>query len=128
MDQPRLLHVRVNVSDFARSVAWYEGTLGFKAEGHWPSDEPAYAHFETGGAQLAISVMEPVPAHGRCNFTVRDVEGWWSRLRGTATVVEPLHDTPYGTRKFTIADPDGNELGFVKDDSQPSPRVVPVVG
>jgi catechol 2,3-dioxygenase-like lactoylglutathione lyase family enzyme len=128
MDQPRLLHVRVNVSDFARSVAWYEGTLGFKAEGHWPPDDPAYAHFDTGGAQLAISVMEPVPAHGRCNFTVRDVEGWWSRLRGTATVVEPLHDTAYGTRKFTIADPDGNELGFVTADSQPSPRVVPVVG
>ena len=128
MDQPRLLHVRVNVSDFARSVAWYEETLGFKAEGHWPPDDPAYAHFDTGGAQLAISVMEPVPAHGRCNFTVRDVEGWWSRLRGTATVVEPLHDTAYGTRKFTIADPDGNELGFVKDDSQPSPRVVPIVG
>ena len=128
MDQPRLLHVRVNVSDFARSVAWYEETLGFKAEGHWPPDEPAYAHFDTGGAQLAISVMEPVPAAGRCNFTVVDVEGWWSRLRNRATVVEPLHDTPYGTRKFTIADPDGNELGFVKDDSQPSPRVVPVVG
>ena len=72
--------------------------------------------------------MEPVPAHGRCNFTVRDVEGWWSRLRGRATVVEPLHDTAYGTRKFTIADPDGNELGFVKDDSRPSPRVVPTMG
>jgi uncharacterized glyoxalase superfamily protein PhnB len=32
----------------------------------------------------------------------------------SAEVVEPLHDTPYGTRKFTIRDPDGNELGFVQ--------------
>jgi len=128
MDQPRLLHVRVNVSDFARAVAWYEETLGFKAEGLWPPDDPAYAHFETGGAQFAISVMEPVPAQGRYNFSVADVEGWWSRLRHRATVVEPLQDTAYGTRKFTIADPDGNELGFVKDESRPAPRVVPIVG
>jgi uncharacterized glyoxalase superfamily protein PhnB len=31
-----------------------------------------------------------------------------------AEVIEPLQDTPYGTRKFTIRDPDGNELGFVQ--------------
>lgn len=128
MDQPRLLHVRVNVSDLARSVAWYEETLGFEAAGHWPPDDPAYAHFDTGGARLAILVTEPLLTGGRCNFTVRDVEGWWPRLRNRATVVEPLHDTPYGARRFTIADPDGNELGFVKDDSQPAPRVVPTMG
>ena len=29
-------------------------------------------------------------------------------------VVEPLLDTPYGSRKFTIRDPDGTELGFVQ--------------
>jgi predicted enzyme related to lactoylglutathione lyase len=29
-------------------------------------------------------------------------------------VIEPLFNTPYGTRKFTIRDPDGNELGFVQ--------------
>jgi hypothetical protein len=29
-------------------------------------------------------------------------------------VIESLIDTPYGTRKFTIRDPDGNELGFVQ--------------
>jgi len=36
-------------------------------------------------------------------------------VKDNATVVEPLFDTAYGTRKFTIADPDGNELGFVRD-------------
>ncbi len=42
-----------------------------------------------------------------------DVDAWWLRLRD-GDVVEPLFDTPYGTRKFTIRDPDGNELGFVQ--------------
>jgi catechol 2,3-dioxygenase-like lactoylglutathione lyase family enzyme len=115
MDQPRLAHVRVNVRDFARSVTWYEAVLGLNATGHWPRDVPTYAHFDTGGAQFAIAVVEPVPAAGRYNFSVVDVDAWWARLREDADIVEPLHDTPYGTRKFTIRDPDGNELGFVLD-------------
>lgn len=115
MDLPRLEHVRVNVRDFERAVAWYESMLGLTAVGHWPPEAPAYAHFETGAAQFAISVMEPVPAAGRYNFTVDDVDEWWARLHGRAEVVEALYDTPYGTRKFTIKDPDGNELGFVRD-------------
>lgn len=114
MDAPRLEHVRVNVSDFARSVAWYESVLGLPAEGYWPAEEPIYAHFNTGGAQFALSVAEPVPAAGRYNFSVADVDAWWNDLRGRADVVEALYDTPYGTRKFTIKDPDGNELGFVR--------------
>lgn len=115
MDVPRLMHVRVNVRDFNRAVAWYESVLGLTAQGHWPLDAPAYAHFNTGAAQFAISVMDPVPAAGRYNFTVDDVDRWWTELRDRADVVEPLYDTPYGTRKFTIRDPDGNELGFVRD-------------
>ena len=116
MDAPRLEHVRVNVSDFDTAVAWYEAILGLPAESHWPPDAPKYAHFQTGSAQFAISELDPVPAAGRYNFSVRDVDAWWEALRDRADVVEPLFDTPYGTRKFTIRDPDGNELGFVRED------------
>ena len=116
MDVPRLEHVRVNVSDFARAVVWYEEILGLPAEGHWPTDVPKYAHFQTGAAQFAISEMAPVPAAGRYNFSVQDVDAWWEALRDRADIVESLFDTPYGTRKFTIKDPDGNELGFVRED------------
>ena len=35
-------------------------------------------------------------------------------LKDGVEIVEPLFDTAYGTRKFTIRDLDGNELGFVK--------------
>jgi uncharacterized glyoxalase superfamily protein PhnB len=41
--------------------------------------------------------MDPVPAAG-------------------AEVVEPLFDTAYGTRKLTVKDPEGNELGFARED------------
>ena len=45
-------------------------------------------------------------------FEVEDVDALWERLKDKVTVIEPIWDTPWGTRKFTIADPDGNELGF----------------
>jgi predicted enzyme related to lactoylglutathione lyase len=115
VETPRLTHVRVNVRDLAGSIAWYERLLGVAAEGHWPPDEPTYVHFTVGPAQLALGQYQPAPATGaRFNFEVADVDAWWARLAGEVTVVEPLCDTPYGTRKFTIADPDGNELGFVQ--------------
>jgi uncharacterized glyoxalase superfamily protein PhnB len=42
------------------------------------------------------------------------VDALWERLKDRVEVVEELFDTPYGSRKFTIRDPDGNELGFVQ--------------
>jgi len=92
MDSPRLEHVRVNVSDFDSAVAWYESILGLPAQSHWPPEAPKYAHFQTGSAQFGLSEMEPVPAAGRYNFSVRDVDAWWANLRDRAEVVEPLMD------------------------------------
>jgi predicted enzyme related to lactoylglutathione lyase len=81
---------------------------------YWPPDAPNYAHFMThSGATFAV--MEAEGRGGRFNFTVDDPDALWNQVKGLAIVVEPLFDTPYGTRKFTIADPDGNELGFVRN-------------
>ena len=101
MDVPRLTHVRVNVRDLGNAIDWYERLFGVPAEGHWPPDAPTYAHFNVGPSQFALGRYEPVPAAG-------------ARVGPTADVVEELFDTPYGSRKFTIRDPDGNELGFVQ--------------
>jgi uncharacterized glyoxalase superfamily protein PhnB len=88
-------------------------TLGFEVESVCPPDRPTYAHFKSsGGATFAI--MEAEGRGARFNFTVDDPDALWIELKDKATVVEALFDTPYGTRKFTIADPDGNELGFVR--------------
>jgi catechol 2,3-dioxygenase-like lactoylglutathione lyase family enzyme len=119
MDTPRLTHVRVNVRDLGRAINWYERIFGLVAEGHWPPEAPSYAHFRTGTTLFALSVAVPVPGGGRFNFTVDDVDAWWRRLAPDAEVVEPLFDTAWGTRKFTVRDPDGNELGFARDDETP---------
>jgi uncharacterized glyoxalase superfamily protein PhnB len=58
--------------------------------------------------------MEAEGRGARFNFTVDDLDALWAEVKNTVAAIEPLFDTAYGTRKFTIADPDGNELGFVR--------------
>jgi catechol 2,3-dioxygenase-like lactoylglutathione lyase family enzyme len=110
----RLDHVRANVADLRRAVEWYTTMLGFEVDSTRPPDRPNYAHFKSAGG-ATFAVMEAEGRGGRFNFTVADPDALWVELKERAAVVEPLVDTPYGTRKFTIADPDGNELGFVRD-------------
>ena len=110
----RLDHVRANVASLGRAVEWYTTVLGFEVESYWPPDQPTYAHFTSGGG-ATFAVMEADGRGGRFNFSVDDPDALWNELKDRAPVIEPLFDTAYGTRKFTIADPDGNELGFVRD-------------
>ena len=108
----RLDHVRANVTDLRRAIDWYTTVLGFEVDSYWPPDQPNYAHFRSeGGATFAV--MEAEGRGARFNFSVDDPDALWERLKDKANVVEPLFDTPWG--KFTIADPDGNELGFARD-------------
>ena len=72
-------------------------------------------HVRANVADLRRAVEEASGRGARFNLTVYDPDSLWDRVKDAVTVVEPLFATPNGTRKFTIADPDGNELGFVRD-------------
>jgi len=111
----RLTHTRANVRNLQRAVAWYEEVLGFRVRNQWPEAEPVYADFESAeGATFSVMVAEPIPTGARFNFLVEGVDALWDKLKDRVDTVETLFDTPYGSRKFTIRDPDGNELGFVE--------------
>ena len=109
----RLMHVRVNVRNLDKAIHWYSEVLGFELDSLWPPDAPVYAdfHFQE-GAVFSIGVAETVPCGVRFNFSIQDVDAFWEHLKDKVEIVEPLFDTPYGTRKFTLRDLDGNELGF----------------
>lgn len=110
----QLMHVRVNVSNLEESIKWYEDVLGFELDSLYPTENPCYADFNgNSGATFAIMVGES-PTSGRFNFDVEDVDALWQSIKGKVDIVEELFDTPYGTRKFTIKDIDGIELGFAQ--------------
>ena len=113
--ETQLKHVRINVSNIKKSLDWYQRVLGFEAEsGGWPPEDPKYFAFKSkGGADFSIMEEEKCSC-GRMNFTVDNVDEMWEKLKDKVSVIEPIYNTPWGTRKFTIADPDGNELGFCK--------------
>ncbi|MBY7143946.1 VOC family protein [Virgibacillus sp. NKC19-3] len=113
----RLSHVRANVKDLKKAVKWYEAVLGYTVVASWPPERPNYVHFaHEGGAMFGLMESEHSPSFGRFNFYVDDVDRLWEELKDNVDVVEALFSTPYGSRKFTICDIDGNELGFVQDD------------
>lgn len=110
----RLTHIRANVKSLQKSIEWYENVIGFIAEDLYPAENPVYASFEFGeGACFSIMVDEK-PSLGRYNFVTDNVDALWEQLKDKVEVVEPIFDTPYGMRKFTIKDLDGNELGFCR--------------
>ena len=63
---------------------------------------------------MLLANTKQVISLGRYNFEVKNIDTLWEQLKDKAEVVEPLFDTPYGTRKFTIKDLHGNELGFCR--------------
>src|SRR5580704_7400694 len=109
-----LNHVRANVRDLQAAVRWYTEVLGFEVDFTYPpgASTPSYIQFKRSEGAI-FSIMAAEPIGGRFNFYVADVEEAWQNLQHKAQVIEPLLDTPYGTRKFTLRDPDGNEIGFV---------------
>ena len=112
----KLTHVRANVKDLEKAKEWYITHLGFSVAASWPPEKPNYIHFDSeGGATFAIMESEEYPSHGRFNFDVSDVDLLWEKLKTKVEIVEELFSTPYGTKKFTIKDLDGNELGFVEE-------------
>ena len=76
------------------------GHAGFRGGVVLAPDNPNYADFKTAGG-ATFAVMEAGGRGARFNFTVDDPDELWERLKDNVTVVEPLFDTPYGTRKFT---------------------------
>lgn len=114
MTKTRLAQARANVTNFDRSLAWYTEIVGFEASLLYPTDAPNYAQFAVADGSV-FSIGAGGPVGGRFNFTVDDVDGLWEQLneRTELDVIEELFTAPWGTRKFTIRDPDGNELGFI---------------
>jgi predicted enzyme related to lactoylglutathione lyase len=111
----RLIHVRANVSDLYKSIAWYEKTLGFECKVIDVNERWAYADFECGeGATFAIMESKNGNSSARFNFSVDNVDELWECLKDKVTIVEAIETLSYGSRKFTISDIDGNELGFVQ--------------
>lgn len=98
------------VSDYQRSLGWYERLLG-AAPAFFPNEIEAVWEV-TGHGYLYIRVAPEHAGHALHTLFVPDLD---QRVAGiSARGIEPDTRERYdnGVTKITYRDPDGNELGF----------------
>lgn len=131
------IEVHYWTTDVRRAIDFYTGALGFRPDFQHPSEEAPtfcilslegatvmFGNFEAmshvgdatrGDAQLHQIVAGRARAAGPMAVYIRvaDVDFHHERARrALATVIEPLWETPWGLRQYSVLDPDGNILTF----------------
>lgn len=126
---PASASVFLNVHDIDKSLDFYR-SLGFRVTGAWKDDagKTAWAELTLQGADLGLGhiasndekefrdwVSTPLGAGVIVYFSLGNVDRIWERIRGKGYTVEmPLTDRPYG-RMFTLNDPDGYVVSFIRE-------------
>jgi uncharacterized glyoxalase superfamily protein PhnB len=115
------------VANVERSLAFYEGVLGFERGFTVPEQSPFVFASVTGGPveiffnDAAGAIKEypgfggkPIGATGTMYIELEGVDALHDRLKATVPIVMPLVTQFYGMREFAIEDPDGYVITFAQ--------------
>jgi len=99
--------VSVNVSDYARSLAWYRDVLGFPVS--YELVDYGWGELETPfGFSIGLGQSEDVTGGAVVpTLGVRDIDAAIAHLREHEVKVEDWHEIPGMVRLSTFYDPDG---------------------
>jgi len=113
------------VNDYPTSVAWYRDVFGFHVEEEWKMEGKVVGALLRAGT-VAMMIGQDDFAKGRdrkkgegmriyCT-TRQDIDRLASEIksRGGVLLSEPA-DTPWGSREFSVADPDGFKITVTRD-------------
>lgn len=111
----------LHVTSMTASLAFYRDMLGFSLKWSWSEhgefDESVPAEFacvECGQAVLFLSANgggEKSSLFVELPF-IEDVDALARRLQGNVQSMDTPEDKPWGSREFSLADPDGHMLRF----------------
>ena len=116
----RSLSAFLTATDLQKSLAWYRDVVGFTIEQTWEQDGKIVGAMLVAG-DVAINLAQDDGQHGADRVkgqgirlylsTVQSVDQIAARIkaRGGAIASEPA-DMPWGTRAFSLVDPDGFKL------------------
>jgi uncharacterized glyoxalase superfamily protein PhnB len=121
--KPATFYPHLLYRDAGAAMTWLEQTLGFerREEHRDPDGNVQHAELTLGGATVMLGTAgagrEPfrsLPAAGGLVYcAVDDVDGLFARARENgADIALELQDTDYGSRDFTVRDPEGNLWAF----------------
>jgi phosphoribosylformimino-5-aminoimidazole carboxamide ribotide isomerase len=109
----------LRVSDFARSVEFYERVLGFRRVTGWSRETGAGAVLEAGGGKTLellgppANTSWPHPVGTELGFFVDDIQAWHDHLVASGVpVTRELRVEAWGETVFGVDDPDGVRIWF----------------
>lgn len=105
----------IAVSNLEKSKLFYKELLGFEENAFY---EPTkWLSFKNRGSSFfaieEVPGFQRQPSEDTIDFYVNDVEKLWNQIMDKVTVKKKLENTPWGSYKFVIQDPDGYNIGFV---------------
>ena len=107
--------VTLAVEDMARSVSFYQTTVGLELLYGGPGE--SFTSFRVGGGYVNLVLVPERTSSwwGRIILYVDDVDATYQRFpdAGERPSTTP-QDAPWGERFFHIDDPDGHELSFAR--------------
>ncbi len=108
----------LGVSDLDRSIAWYQGTLGFDLM--YRLEDIAWCELKTGVERVSLGLSEVEEAGGKggatLTFGVEDIEAAKAELDSRSVRQDgPIRDIPGLVRLLTFFDPDDNALMLYQD-------------
>jgi uncharacterized glyoxalase superfamily protein PhnB len=118
--------VSLTVDDLAKSIAWYEGALGFTQGERWETDGVLRGiEMKAGRVTLFLAQDDWKKGRGRpkgegwrayYTMTAGDVDALAERARKFGAKLDgEVQDSPYGTRDFSLTDPDGFKLTISRE-------------
>jgi uncharacterized glyoxalase superfamily protein PhnB len=106
--------------DAPNAIAWLVEALGFEVRQLHEADDGTVAHAELSfGSELIMLGSERDDAYagrtggGFTYIAVEEIDDLYDRARAAgAEVMSEIHDTDYGSRDFSVRDPEGNVWSF----------------
>ena len=108
--------------DARAGIAWLERALGFDVVAVHDGEDGVVAHAELGfgpgmimlgSAGTGDTRFDRVVGSSAVYIVTDDVDGVFERATAAgATIVRELQDTDYGSREFSVEDPEGNTWSF----------------
>ena len=120
----RMLTASLTVDTLTRSLAWYEGVLGFTVKDRWETNGVLQG-VELAAGDTQVTLNQDDWAKGRDRVkgqgvrfyfsTVQDIDQLAADITARGGVLDyPPRAMPWGSRLFAITDPDGFKLSFVQ--------------
>lgn len=112
------IYPALRYQDARAGIDWLQRALGFDVVSVHEGEDGAVAHAELGFGTGMIMLGSAGTGDTRLDrgigrssvyLVAEDVDGLFERATAAgAEVMRTLQDTPYGSREFTVSDPEGN--------------------